>query len=157
MLCTTSIGKVVQPGNSKRVAPVYGAAGNLVSDSLSNRPDCAFDVSGQRVVCAGIVSEYDFDLRAVGKRLRDHHESLCISSKDFFRGSRSGFIQCLQERGGSIYITPATCFIIESPLRIDIFQTDALYGTSLHVIPAHEPDGCQGMVESLQDDTFAGM
>lgn len=99
------------------------------------------------MVCAGIVSEYDFDLRAVGKRLRDHHESLCISSKDFFRGSRSGFIQCLQERGGSIYITPATCFIIESPLRIDIFQTDALYGTSCMSSP-HEPDGCQGMVES---------
>ena len=148
LLCTAAIGEVPWHVDAKLVCPVYGAAGDFISDSLSNRPDCAFDVSGQRVIDVGFVGEYDFNLCAVGKRLRNHHEGLRIGSKGFVRGSRSGFIQCLREIGGSIYTAPAMCSIVQNPLGTDIFQTDALYGTSLHVIPAHEPDGCQGMVES---------
>ena len=106
LLCTAAIGEVPWHADAKLVCPVYGAPGDLINDSLSNRPFCAFDVGGQRVVCAGVVSEHDFNLRAVGKRLRDHHESLRIGSKGFVRGSRSGFIQCLREIGGSIYIAP---------------------------------------------------
>ena len=148
MQCTAGIGEFVRHVDFNRVFPVDRAAGNFISDSLSNRPFCALDVSGQRVVCAGIVSEYDFDLRAVGKRLRNHHEGLRIGSKGLVRGSRSGFIQCLREIGGSIYIAPCLRSHVVGPLGIYIFQTDALDGTILHVIPAHEPDGRQGMVES---------
>ena len=106
--CTAGIGKVGWPRDAKLVCPVYGAAGDFISDGLSNRPNCAFDVSGQRVIDVGFVGEYDFNLCAVGKRLRNHHEGLRIGSKGLVRGSRSGFAQCLREIGGSIYIAPAT-------------------------------------------------
>lgn len=81
LLCTAAIGEVPWHVDAKLVCPVYGAAGDFISDSLSNRPDCAFDVSGQRVIDVGFVGEYDFNLCAVGKRLRNHHEGLRIGSK----------------------------------------------------------------------------
>lgn len=40
-----------------------------------------------------------------------------------------------------------SAFHVVGPTGIYIFQTDALYGTSLHVSSAHEPDGGQGMPE----------
>ena len=86
-----------------------------ISDSLSNRPFCALDVSGQRVVCAGM-SEYDFDLRAVGKRLRNH-QKVCASVVGPRSGFRSGFIQCLREIGGSIYIAPCLRSHVVGPLE----------------------------------------
>lgn len=147
-LCTAGIGKVGWPRDGKRVAPVDGTAGNFISDSLANRPGCTFDVSGQRVVDAGIVSEYHFELCTIRKSLRNHHEGLRFTRERLVRCACCHFIQCLREGGRCIQITPGLCPHIVSPFGINVFQTDALYGTYLHVISAHEPDGGKGMIET---------